>query len=104
MPKRFGNLYGPTFTLDRLHAAYLVARKGKRKTRSVQIFERDLGANLAALQKELQSGTFAPSPYRHFVVYGPNPASVANCQSDDACMSASPNHENAEDCSVTDPP
>lgn len=77
MPKRFGNLYGPTFTLDRLHAAYLVARKGKRKTRSVQIFERDLGANLAALQKELQSGTFAPSPYRHFVVYGPKPRSIA---------------------------
>lgn len=77
MPKRFGNLYTATFTLDRLHAAYLIARKGKRKTRSVQIFERDLGANLAALERELQAGTYAPKPYRHFIVYGPKPRSIA---------------------------
>lgn len=77
MPKRFGNLYTSTFTLDRLHAAYLIARKGKRKTRSVQIFERDLGANLAALERELQDETYAPKPYRHFVVYGPKPRNIA---------------------------
>lgn len=77
MPKRFGNLYTPTFTLDRLHAAYLIARKGKRKTRSVQIFERDLGANLAALEHELQAGSYTPKPYRHFVVYGPKPRNIA---------------------------
>ncbi|WP_165375305.1 reverse transcriptase domain-containing protein [Roseovarius nitratireducens] len=77
MPKRHGNLYEHAFTLDRLHAAYLRARRGKRKTLSVKRFERDLGANLAAIHDDLTSGDYRPQPYRHFTVYGPKPRRIA---------------------------
>lgn len=77
MPKRHGNLYTQTFTLDRLYDAYLRARRGKRKTWSVKRFERDLGANLAALHDELLHDTYQPQPYRHFTVYGPKPRLIA---------------------------
>lgn len=77
MPKRFGQLYEQCFSLEALYAAYYEARRGKRKTLAVQRFERDLGANIAALHQELASDTYEPMPYRHFWVTEPKPRQIS---------------------------
>jgi len=69
--KRVGNLYNKTFTLENLHKAYLIARKGKRKKPHTYEFEINLGQNLADLHDELKDGTYKPKPYRQFEVYEP---------------------------------
>ena len=71
MPKRHGNLFGTMFTLDALHAAYLKARRRKRKKSNVATFERNLGANLQRLHDELHNGTYQPRPYKTFEVHEP---------------------------------
>jgi len=68
MPKRHGHLYAQIATLDALYSAYLTARTGKRARAPIATFERDLGANLAALEQELLLGTYHPQPYRRFMV------------------------------------
>ena len=77
MPKRFGNLFDQCFSMEPLYAAYERGRRGKRKTFSVMRFERDLGANLQALHKELHAGTYKPQPYRHFMVMEPKPRQIS---------------------------
>lgn len=71
MTKRHGQLFKAMFTLDALYAAYLKARKGKRKKSATARFERDLGANLQALHDELMAGTYKPRPYKTFEVFEP---------------------------------
>lgn len=71
MTKRVGNLYGSMFTLDALYAAYLKARKGKRKALAIMRFEQNLGANLQQLCDELNSGQYKPSAYRRFFIKEP---------------------------------
>lgn len=68
MTKRAGNLYGSMFTLNALYAAYLKARKGKRKALAIMRFEQNLGANLQQLCDELNSGQYKPSAYRRFFI------------------------------------
>lgn len=77
MPIRHGNLFDRVANLDALHSAYLKARKGKRRKRPIQAFERDLGANLARLERELQDGTYRPGPYRQFWVHEPKPRRIS---------------------------
>ncbi len=77
MPKRFGQLFDKCFTQEALFSAYGRARIGKRKTKSVAMFERDLGANISALGIELRDGTYAPLPYRHFMVSEPKPRQIS---------------------------
>jgi retron-type reverse transcriptase len=77
MPKRYGHLFDKTFTLEALYAAYYRARRGKRKTLAVLRFEATLGANLQALHDELHAGTYAPQPYRHFIITEPKPRQIS---------------------------
>lgn len=77
MPIRHGNLFDRVATLDALYSAYLKARKGKRRKRPIQVFERDLGANLTALEKELQDGSYRPGAYRQFWVREPKPRRIS---------------------------
>lgn len=77
MPKRHGNLFSKCFSMETLYAAYERARRGKRNTFSVMRFERDLGANLQALHKELHAGTYRPQSYRHFMVAEPKPRQIS---------------------------
>lgn len=77
MPKRTGNLYQQLCSLDALYAAYLLARKTKRSTLSVNRFENNLGSELQLLANELQSGEYRPKQYRHFWVYEPKPRIIA---------------------------
>lgn len=71
MSKRHSNLFEKCFTYDSLYQAYLLARRGKRNTKGVQEFEKDLGFNLKKLHDELHSNTYQITPYRHFFVYEP---------------------------------
>ena len=71
MPKRHGQLFESMFTLDALHAAYLLARRSKRRKAATAKFERSLGANLHQLHMELHAGTYAPRPYKVFEVLEP---------------------------------
>ena len=69
--KRYGYLYEKAFTIENLYDAYLDARKGKRKKVGTYLFEKSLGENINRLHEELHNGTYAPKPYREFVVYEP---------------------------------
>jgi len=69
--KRYGYLYKKAFTIENLYDAYLDARKGKRKKVGTYLFEKSLGENINRLYEELRDGTYAPKPYREFVVYEP---------------------------------
>lgn len=73
MPIRFGQLFDEVISLDALYRGYLAARRLKRKKKPIQRFEENLGAELLALEAELQAGTYAPGPYRVFWVNEPKP-------------------------------
>ena len=66
--KRIGNLYPRIFTVDALLAAYQHASRHKKSHRACFEFGCNLGANLAALQHELQTGTYQPHPCSRFWV------------------------------------
>ena len=69
--KRVGGLFDQIFSEENLYFAYLEARKGKRKKRACFEFEINLGANLAALYKEVHNGSYKPRPYFKFIVCEP---------------------------------
>lgn len=71
--KRLGNLFERAFTLEALHNAYLLARKGKRAKRACFQFEKYLGTNLERLHREIHDGSYKPKPYFPFKVYEPKP-------------------------------
>lgn len=73
MTKRHGDLFDRMFTPEALYAAYLTARRGKRKKTAVASFERNLGANLQQLHQALHSGSYSPRPYTTFQVTEPKP-------------------------------
>lgn len=77
MAKTYNNLYEQIYTFDRLHAAYLRARKGKRNRLEVMRFSQDLEGNLIALQNELIWQTYTTGVYRLFTVPEPKERQVA---------------------------
>lgn len=77
MPTRLGSLYNSTFTITNLYEAYNTARKGKRKSYAVSLFERNIGKNIYTLCQQLQNRTYKPLPYRHFTINEPKPREIA---------------------------
>ena len=71
MAKTFTGLFEEIITFDSLHAAYLRARKGKRKSWPCRHFERDLECNLIQLQNELIWDEYQCGGYRSFYVTEP---------------------------------
>jgi hypothetical protein len=69
--KRVGFLFERAFTMENLYAAFIDARKDKRKKRSTMKFEINLGAQLKALHEELHSDSYRPRAYVQFYVYEP---------------------------------
>ncbi len=67
--KRVGNLYPRICTMEALLAAYHQASRNKRSHRACFEFTRNLGANLATLQHELQTQTYQPRPCNRFMVH-----------------------------------
>ncbi len=70
-PKRMGHLFERAFTIENLHAAFLDARKGKRKKNATLKFETNLGSEIKALHDELHSNIYTPRTYSQFYVYEP---------------------------------
>lgn len=72
--KRAGNLYDQICTQDALLAAFYRASERKRSHRAQFEFARNLGTNLANLERELRNGTYHPLPCNRFwVTEGPKP-------------------------------
>lgn len=67
--KRAGNLYAGICTTDALLAAFHQASRQKRSHRACFEFGRNLGANLASLQHELQTKTYKPHHCNRFMVH-----------------------------------
>ena len=59
-----------------LYNAHMAARKGKRDKSEVIRFEMNLAENLCALQQSLESRTYKPQGYTHFMVYDPKLRSI----------------------------
>lgn len=74
--KRYGHLFDQAFTKNSLLQAYYAAAKGKRNKRACFNFERNLGANIDQLHKELHEGCYAPKPYYSFVVKEPKERTI----------------------------
>lgn len=69
--KRHGGIYRAATTADALHAAYRVARRGKRASAPCYAFERRLGANLSLLHSELADRSYKPKPLTSFIIHEP---------------------------------
>lgn len=67
--KRAGNLYAGLCTAEALLHAFHRASRQKRSHRACFEFGRNLGANLASLQHELQTQTYLPHPCNRFMVH-----------------------------------
>lgn len=77
MAKTYNNLYPKIYNFENLHAAYLMARRGKRDRIEVQRFELDLEGNLIQLQNELILGMYQTGRYHRFIVNEPKERIVA---------------------------
>lgn len=74
--KRYGNLFDKTFSKENLYAAYIDARKGKRKKRATFEFEKDLGVSINDLYSRIHDGSYHPDPYFQFKVYEPKERTI----------------------------
>ena len=71
------NLYPRLTSFSTLLAAFRKASKGKRYRPDVLTFAANLEAELFQLQHELRSFSYAPGPYRQFLVREPKPRLVS---------------------------
>jgi len=69
VPRSFGNLFPRLASFDNLLAAFVKARRGKRRKQAVAEFELNLEPELLRLQCELTNGTWHPGPYYSFYVH-----------------------------------
>ncbi len=69
--KSYRNLYPQIYTFSNLIDAWKKARKGKRYTPAAATFERNLDYEIADLHHQLESGTYQPGEYVHFIVHEP---------------------------------
>jgi RNA-directed DNA polymerase len=65
------DLYRRITSFASLHAAALNAQRGKRHRPAVLAFHERLEANLFQLQHDLETFSYAPGPYRRFVIHEP---------------------------------
>lgn len=69
--KRFNNLFEKIIDVDNFILADKHARKGKRNTYGVKLFDRNREVNLSRLHDLLESGNYRTSKYSVFKVYEP---------------------------------
>jgi len=69
--KRIGNLWPQIASQEALYRAYTMARKGKRRHHACHKFERQIGAQITSLERELLDGTYRPHEPNRFYVYEP---------------------------------
>ena len=69
--KRIGNLFDKIANMDNLILADIKARRGKKDSYGIRLFDKDKEGNLSRLLKSLQDGTFKTSKYRTDIIYEP---------------------------------
>lgn len=69
--KRVGNLYNKIISIENLRKADTNARRKKKNTYGVQVFDRNPEGNLLLLNESLLNKTFKTSEYKIFPVYEP---------------------------------
>jgi hypothetical protein len=75
--KRLNRLWEPLAGFDNLWLAWRKARRGKRRSPQVGLFELDLESNLLALQAALQDSLYQPGRYHLFTLYERKPRLIA---------------------------
>ena len=71
MAKTVNGIFEKIITFDALYAAYIRARKGKRRSRACLLFEKDLEGELIQIQNQLIWSEYRTGPYRSFYVNEP---------------------------------
>ncbi len=74
---RVGNLWSEVVSWNNLSEAVRAAARGKRTRPDVARFTFDLESHLCALQRELESGSYEPGPYRTFEIRDPKPRMIS---------------------------
>lgn len=69
--KRIGNLFDKIANMDNLILADMKARRGKKDSYGIRLFDKDKEGNLSRLLKSLLDGTFKTSKYRTDTIYEP---------------------------------
>lgn len=75
--KRYDCLFSEICSLENLRLADEKARKGKKKSRGVRLFDRDKDGNLERLRYLLLSGEYHTSKYFFFQVHDPKERTIA---------------------------
>jgi retron-type reverse transcriptase len=75
--KTYKNLYPEITSFANLVLAWQKARRGKRTKLAVARFEENAEGELLQLQRELQSKTYRPGPYRSFIIYDPKKRKIS---------------------------
>lgn len=71
MPKTVGNLFDTITSPENLDAAYLAARKGKRRQKEVARFSASRQENLNVIRKKITNKEWVPGKARRFTVFEP---------------------------------
>ena len=74
--KRIGNLFDKIANMDNLILADIKARRGKKDSYGIRLFDKDKEGNLSRLLKSLQDGTFKTSKYRTDIIYEPKERAI----------------------------
>lgn len=61
--KRVGNIYDRICSIDNIRQAYINAKKNKKSTYGVRVFDKDVEGNLLRLHNELNSETYRTGEY-----------------------------------------
>lgn len=69
--KRYDNLFGRICSMDNLRLADRKARRGKKRTKNMDKFDKDPERHLRELRETLLAGKFHTSPYTHKTIYEP---------------------------------
>lgn len=75
--KRYDLLYDKIYSMENLRLADQKARKGKKRSRGVKLFDEDREGNLLRLHELLKTGQYQTSRYHFFKVYDPKERTIA---------------------------
>lgn len=74
---RKGHLFEQIVDIENLRLAAYKARRGKKPTENMRIFDKDPEGNLLALQQSLIDGTYKTSKYTTFKMYKPKEREIS---------------------------
>ncbi|MDI7270071.1 MAG: RNA-dependent DNA polymerase, partial [Myxococcota bacterium] len=74
--KRIGGLFDRLASFENLCAAFVEARRGKRKTDEMAAFELAAEANVIEIREHLLASTYRFGPYRSFRICDPKPRTI----------------------------